>query len=85
MGKHANKIRQRMVIDLCDLASILDKNLLKTLEIAFQSFSDFKIFLGKQTPDPPSGSPNRRFCDLSVIEKYPHFAYLKSWTVWFHQ
>ena len=52
MGKHANKIRQRMVIDLCDLASILDKNLLKTLEIAFQSFSDFKNFLGETNPRP---------------------------------
>ena len=39
-----------MAIDLCDLVNILDKNCpLKTLEIAFQSFSDFKIFLGKKT------------------------------------
>ena len=76
-----------MAIDLCDLVNVLDKiNCpFKTLEIAFQSFSDFKIFLGKKTPDTPSGSPNRRFCDSSVIEKYPHSAYLKSWTVWFHQ
>ena len=40
-----------MAIDLCDLVNILDKiNCpLKTLEIAFQGFSDFKIFLGKKT------------------------------------
>ena len=40
-----------MAIDLCDLENILDKiNCpLKTLEIAFQSFSDFKIFLGEKT------------------------------------
>ena len=39
-----------MAIDLCDLVNILDKiNCpLKTLEIAFQGFSDFKIFLGKK-------------------------------------
>ena len=55
---------------------------LKTLEIAFQSFSDFKIFVGEKTPDQPSGY----LIDASVIrwcriEKYPHSAYLKSWTV----
>ena len=63
-----------MAINLCDCP-------LKTLEIAFQSFSDVKIFLGKKTPDPPSGSPNGCLCDSLVIEKYPHFAYLKSWAV----
>ena len=76
-----------MAIDLCDLVNILDKNCpLKTLEIAFQSFSDFKIFVGEKTPDQPSGyligASVIRWCR---IEKYPHSAYLKSWTVWFHQ
>ena len=38
MWRHAHKIRQRMVTDLCDLANILDKIVLsKQLEIAFQS------------------------------------------------
>ena len=70
-----------MAINLCDLANIFRQNChLTTLEIAFQRFSAFKIFLGKKKPDPPSGSPNRRFCDSLVIEKYPHFAYIKSWT-----
>ena len=70
-----------MAIDLCDLANILDKIVLsKHWKYLFRTLR-FQHFLGGKIPDPPSGSPNRRSCDLSVVEKYPHLAYSKGWTV----
>ena len=57
MRRHAKKIRQRMAIDLCDLANILDKIVLsKHWKYLFRTLR-FQNFLGEKFQTPQVAHP----------------------------